>query len=113
MNNSTDGVVQNISMGCEQPKGYVSESFLLSFWRIVYWTSQLLTWFAILILPIFNVLFRIVLPIMQSYSKAGEFTTLGRLKSALYNNLIYYGTYGFTFLFLLIYAISKGVSLSL
>lgn len=50
---------------------------------------------------------------MQSYSKAGEFTTLGRFKSAIFNNLIYYGTYIFTFFFLLIYAISKGVSMNL
>lgn len=50
---------------------------------------------------------------MQSYSKTGEFTALGKLKSAIYNNLIYYGTYVLIFFFLLIYAITKGVSLNL
>uniref|UniRef100_A0A915E416 Gustatory receptor n=1 Tax=Ditylenchus dipsaci TaxID=166011 RepID=A0A915E416_9BILA len=89
---------QNISLECEEPKGHVPDDTLLGLWRLVYWTSQLLTW--------------VVLPILQSYSKAGEFTTLGRLKSAVYNNLIYYGTYGCIFFFLLVYAISKGVSLN-
>lgn len=50
---------------------------------------------------------------MQSYSKTGEFTTLGRFKFAIYNNLVYYGTYAFTFFVLLIYVISKGVSINL
>lgn len=50
---------------------------------------------------------------MQSYSKTGEFTTLGRLRSAIHNNLLYYGVYATLFTFLLFYAISKGVSLSL
>ncbi|CAD5216237.1 unnamed protein product [Bursaphelenchus xylophilus] len=86
-------------LNCEEPKGYLKEDFLLHVWRIVYWSSQLLTW--------------ILLPIMQSYTKGGSFTAMGRLKFALYNNIIYYTMYLVLFVFLLIYAISKGVSMNL
>uniref|UniRef100_A0A914RVM6 Uncharacterized protein n=1 Tax=Parascaris equorum TaxID=6256 RepID=A0A914RVM6_PAREQ len=47
--------------------------------ELMYWTAQLLTW--------------IVLPLMQSYSNAGDFTVVGKLRSAAYNNVIYYGAY--------------------
>lgn len=40
---------------------------------------------------------------MQSYSMAGDFTTFGKLKSALLENLIYYGSFAFIFILLLIY----------
>lgn len=50
---------------------------------------------------------------MQSYSKAGEFTAVGRFRSAIYSNAIYYGIYAFIFVILLFYALSKGVSLNL
>jgi hypothetical protein len=36
---------------------------------------------------------RILLPMMQSYSNAGDFTVLGKIKSALIENAIFYGTY--------------------
>lgn len=36
---------------------------------------------------------RFVLPLMQSYTKAGDFTVKGKLKSALIDNAIYYGSY--------------------
>lgn len=90
---------KNINFECKKPKGHVPEDVLLGLWRVIYWTSQFLTW--------------ICLPLMQSYSKAGEFTALGRFKSAIYNNTIYYGIYGFIFIILLFYALSKGVSLNL
>ncbi|KAI6197513.1 hypothetical protein M3Y94_01232900 [Aphelenchoides besseyi] len=83
---------------CEAPHNFVPDSFLYSTWRFVYWSSFLLTW--------------LVLPIMQSYSNAGDFTATGKLKSALYNNAIYYGIYGCLFIFLLFYALSKGVSMN-
>uniref|UniRef100_A0A183CML1 Glyco_trans_2-like domain-containing protein n=1 Tax=Globodera pallida TaxID=36090 RepID=A0A183CML1_GLOPA len=84
-------------MQCEQPKGFVEDKFLLALWRIVYWSSQLLTW--------------ILLPMLQSYAKAGEFTVKGRLKYAFYSNAVYYGLYFAAFMLLLIYAVSRGVSL--
>ncbi|KAK0416236.1 hypothetical protein QR680_012366 [Steinernema hermaphroditum] len=88
----------NVSIECEQPNGYVPGNVLLAMWRVVYWTSQLLTW--------------IVLPLMQSYSRAGEFTVSGKLRSAAYNNAIYYATYFTVFFVLLIYAVSKGLTLN-
>ncbi|GBP15163.1 LMBR1 domain-containing protein 2 homolog [Eumeta japonica] len=36
---------------------------------------------------------RLIMPMMQSYSKAGDFTIKGKLKSALVDNAIYYGSY--------------------
>ncbi|KAI6218162.1 hypothetical protein M3Y99_01726400 [Aphelenchoides fujianensis] len=72
---------------CEPPHNFVPDATLLSVWRLV-------------------------LPIMQSYSNAGDFTATGKLKSALYSNAVYYGIYACLFIFLLFYALSKGVSLS-
>ena len=81
--------VSNETNPCEQPWSYVPGNVLPTLWRIVYWTGQALTW--------------LVLPIMQSYSMAGDFTTFGKLKSALLENLIYYGSFAVIFILLLIY----------
>lgn len=62
---------------------------LPTLWRVVYWTSQFLTW--------------IVLPIMQSYCMAGDFSVLGKLRSAIIDNLIYYGSFAAIFVVLLVY----------
>lgn len=52
------------------------------------------------------------MPMMQSYSKAGDFTVKGKLKSALVDNAIYYGSYLFICGILLIYiALKPGVYL--
>lgn len=48
---------------------------------------------------------RIVLPLMQSYSTAGDFTIAGKLKTALVENAIYYGSYLLIFGTLLIYVV--------
>ncbi|KOB74351.1 LMBR1 domain-containing protein 2-like protein [Operophtera brumata] len=54
----------------------------------------------------------LIMPMMQSYSKAGDFTVKGKLKSALVDNAIYYGSYLFICGILLIYiALKPGVSL--
>ncbi|RZF44375.1 hypothetical protein LSTR_LSTR007950 [Laodelphax striatellus] len=83
---------------CEEPWSFVPENVLPNLWRIVYWTSQFLTW--------------LVLPLMQSYARAGEFTFQGKLKSALVDNTIYYGSYLFICIMLLIYlAVKPGVLL--
>lgn len=47
--------------------------------------------------------YRFVLPLMQSYTKAGDFTVKGKLKSALIDNAIYYGSYLLIAAILLIY----------
>ena len=58
-------------------------------WRIIYWSSQALTW--------------LILPFMQSFAQSGEFTLSGKIKGALIANGIYYGTYLGIFSILLIY----------
>jgi len=50
---------------------------------------------------------RVILPIMQSYAIAGEFTVLGKMKYALITNAIYYGTYLLIFGICLIYVAVK------
>ncbi|KAL4706892.1 hypothetical protein ACJJTC_012351 [Scirpophaga incertulas] len=74
---------------CQKPWSYVPDSVFPNLWRVVYWTSQCLTW--------------LIMPMMQSYSKAGDFTIKGKLKSALIDNAIYYGSYLFICGILLIY----------
>ncbi|XP_034117995.1 LMBR1 domain-containing protein 2 homolog [Drosophila albomicans] len=82
---------------CQEPWGMVPESVFPNLWRIIYWSSQFLTW--------------LIMPLMQSYLKAGDFTIKGKLKSALIENAIYYGSYLFICGVLLIYISVKGVSL--
>ncbi|XP_058791074.1 LMBR1 domain-containing protein 2 homolog [Phymastichus coffea] len=85
---------------CREPWSMVPspETVYQDLWRIVYWTSQFLTW--------------LILPLMQSYIKAGDFTVQGKLKSALIDNAIYYGSYLFICGVLLIYiALKPGVDL--
>ncbi|GAB6023736.1 hypothetical protein CHUAL_008492 [Chamberlinius hualienensis] len=74
---------------CNRPWSYIPNHVLPILWRIVYWTSQCLTW--------------LILPMMQSYSQAGDFTVVGKLRSALIDNAIYYGTYLLIFVVLLVY----------
>ncbi|ODM93216.1 LMBR1 domain-containing protein 2 [Orchesella cincta] len=78
---------------CTVPPSYVSASVMTNLWRVVYWTSQLLTW--------------LILPMMQSYVQAGEFTIKGKLRSALLDNAIYYGSYLFICGILLAYIAVK------
>ena len=40
---------------------------------------------------------------MQSYEYAGEFTVLGKIKRALYENALWYGSYLLIFGILLVY----------
>ncbi|XP_074097485.1 LMBR1 domain-containing protein 2 homolog isoform X2 [Cotesia typhae] len=93
-NNNTS----NVTITCEKPWSSVPDSVFPNLWRIVYWTSQCLTW--------------LILPLMQSYIKAGDFTVKGKLKSALIDNAIYYGSYLFICGVLLIYiALKPGLDL--
>lgn len=76
----------------------VSKEVFPNLWRIIYWSSQFLTW--------------LIMPLMQSYLKAGDFHIKGKLKSALIDNAMYYGTYLFICGFLLVYiALKPGVTL--
>ncbi|XP_049512827.1 G-protein coupled receptor-associated protein LMBRD2B isoform X3 [Dermacentor silvarum] len=93
MRNSTP-----LHAACVRPWSFVPEGVLQSLWRVVYWTSQALTW--------------LILPLMQSYSTAGEFTVAGKLRRALIENAIYYGSYLLIFGVLLVYlALQPGMNL--
>lgn len=46
---------------------------------------------------------RLLIPFMQSYARSGGFSISGKIKTALIENAIYYGTYLFIFCSLLIY----------
>ncbi|XP_012280905.1 LMBR1 domain-containing protein 2 homolog [Orussus abietinus] len=101
-NESVEGIAENVTVGpfptCREPWSYVPENVFPNLWRVVYWTSQCLTW--------------LILPLMQSYIKAGDFTVRGKLKSALIDNAIYYGSYLFICGILLIYiALKPGMDL--
>lgn len=74
---------------CEEPWTYIPNETLRVFWRVVYWTSQFLTW--------------LLLPFMQSYARSGAFSVVGKIKTALIENALYYGTYLLIFIALLIY----------
>ena len=52
---------------------------MIDLWRVVYWTSQALTW--------------LIMPVTQSYTQAGDFSVRGKLRTALVDNAIYYGSY--------------------
>nr|CAG4645417.1 EOG090X03B7 [Lynceus sp. MCZ IZ 141354] len=75
----SDEIIISNDTECREPWSYLPETAMPQIWRVVYWTSQFLTW--------------LVLPLMQSYTKAGDFTVKGKLKSALVDNAIYYGSY--------------------
>ncbi|XP_015229754.1 PREDICTED: LMBR1 domain-containing protein 2-B-like [Cyprinodon variegatus] len=75
---------------CVKSWSYIPDNVLPVFWRVVYWTSQFLTW--------------LLLPFMQSYARSGAFSIVGKVKTALFENAIYYGTYLLVFILLLIYA---------
>ncbi len=47
------------------------------------------------------------MPMMQSYAKTGDFTVTGKIKSALIENAIYYGSYLLIFGVCLIYVAIK------
>ncbi|XP_038048616.1 G-protein coupled receptor-associated protein LMBRD2-like [Patiria miniata] len=74
---------------CEKPWSYIPENILPDIWLIVYWTTFILTW--------------IIMPLMKSYANAGDFTISGKLKSAIIQNAIWYGSYLLIFGVLLIY----------
>ncbi|XP_066298283.1 G-protein coupled receptor-associated protein LMBRD2-like isoform X2 [Branchiostoma lanceolatum] len=78
---------------CQVPWSYVQEHVLPNMWHVVYWTSQILTW--------------LILPFMQSYATSGDFTIQGKIKTALIENAIYYGSYLLIFGALLIYVAAR------
>lgn len=88
---TTQNTTANTS--CVQPLNYVAGDTLPNLWRIIYWSTQFLTWF--------------LLPLMQSYAKAGEFHFKSKLKCALYDNFVYYASFFCLALVLLVYLMIK------
>uniref|UniRef100_A0A671VM28 LMBR1 domain containing 2b n=1 Tax=Sparus aurata TaxID=8175 RepID=A0A671VM28_SPAAU len=87
--NTTVTPSKSILKPCYKPWSYIPDGIMPVFWRVVYWTSQCLTW--------------LLLPFMQSYARSGGFSITGKIKTALIENAIYYGTYLLIFGSLLIY----------
>jgi len=83
----------DFASSCLKPWSYVPENTLPTMWILVYWTSQFLTW--------------LVLPFIQSYVCAGDFTIPGKMKRAVVENGIYYASYLVLFCCLLIYIIAS------
>ncbi|XP_052090469.1 G-protein coupled receptor-associated protein LMBRD2-like [Mytilus californianus] len=81
------------SSPCQKPLSHVPDNVLPALWHVVYWSSQFLTW--------------LLLPLMQSYSTAGDFSVAGKIKTALIENAIYYGTYLLIFGICLIYVAAR------
>ncbi|CAF1331510.1 unnamed protein product [Adineta ricciae] len=79
----------SIEKPCPQPWSYVNQKSYGVLWRIIYWTSQCLTW--------------LVLPFMQAVCQTGEFYWRGKIRYALRSNLFYYGTLLLLFGVLVIY----------
>ncbi|XP_020806194.1 LMBR1 domain-containing protein 2 homolog [Drosophila serrata] len=86
------------SSECQAPWGMVPAHIFPHLWRIIYWSSQLLTW--------------LIMPLMRSYLKAGDFTVKGKLKSALRQNGITYGALLSICLVLRIYIAVRGEKLN-
>lgn len=87
--NSSVRPTKSVPESCYKPWSYIPDGIMPVFWRVVYWTSQCLTW--------------LLLPFMQSYARSGGFSITGKIKTALIENAIYYGTYLLIFGSLLIY----------
>jgi hypothetical protein len=79
----------NVESYCKDPWSLLSPAVFPVLWRIIYWTSQALTW--------------LILPFMQAFAQSGEFSLSGKCRAALIHNAIYYGTYLAIFSVLLIY----------
>lgn len=93
INDSGNSTVTPPSHKCEEPWSYMPSNVLPDLWRVIYWSSQLLSW--------------ILLPIMQSYVYAGDFSVWGKFKTAMFENAIWYGSYLIIFGGLLIYVALK------
>ncbi|XP_045473683.1 LMBR1 domain-containing protein 2 homolog [Harmonia axyridis] len=92
---SSSTTLQSVTINktCQVPSSNVPDIVFPELWRTVYWSTQLLTW--------------LVMPMMQSYTKTGDFSVKGKLKSALIDNAIYYGSYLLICIILMIYLALK------
>lgn len=84
---STQACMDSPDCPCSPPVSYVSQKTLPDYWAVTYWTSQALTW--------------LLLPIMESYMSAGDFTPGRKMVSALKEYAIInsiFAVIGFSFL---------------
>lgn len=79
------------SCACERPWSYDYSNPIPQFWRVVFWSLQLLTW--------------IILPHVGSYLSAGDFTFWQKLKSSLKENAIINGSLALLVVALLVYMV--------
>jgi hypothetical protein len=84
---------EETSRECERPFTYLDSETLLIVWRVVYWVTYCMCW--------------TVYPILQSYALAGVFGVLEKLKTAIVENLLFYGIAGAILLVLLVIIAAK------
>lgn len=81
-----DHVCRTDPEDCSQPLFYLNKQTLLTCWRIGYWTTFALTWYAHMEYCLTT---RVVFPLLQSYTDSGHRSRRRRLISALRQNLRY------------------------
>ncbi|TGZ72535.1 hypothetical protein CRM22_002027 [Opisthorchis felineus] len=89
----TSGVVEGPR--CKPPLFHTDPAVFLLIWHVVYWGSQFLTW--------------VLIPLIRSYATAGDFTALGKLKTALLDHVFYNASYFVIFMGALIYLIASRI----
>ena len=68
--------------------GSTEKGILLDFWLLTYWSSYVLNW--------------IIIPLLQGYVVAGEFSAMKRVQRAIIMNVPYFFLYFFSFITLLV-----------
>jgi hypothetical protein len=119
---------------CQKPFTYLDDETLLIIWRIVYWVTYCMCWCVLQqprlpfslrascrrsafkladlllsrsVLCVVCSASRTVYPILQSYALAGGFSVLEKLKTAIVENLLFYGVAGAILLVLLVIIAAK------
>ncbi|KAI8581661.1 hypothetical protein K450DRAFT_230566 [Umbelopsis ramanniana AG] len=82
---------ENCQGTCKVPFALVSQQFLYVAWRTIYWISFCLTW--------------AIIPLLQAYVNAGEFTVAAKFRYAISINLKFYLVYAVVAIIGLVYLI--------
>ncbi|KAH8554279.1 LMBR1-like membrane protein-domain-containing protein [Umbelopsis sp. PMI_123] len=82
---------ENCEGTCKVPFALVSQHFLYVAWRTIYWISFCLTW--------------AIIPLLQAYVNAGEFTVAAKFRYAISINLKFYLVYAVVAIVGLVYLI--------